>query len=182
MVTVSDFRCKDASDLSINSDDIRKTANRIEDELFKFFNKETSVKYKNKFRSLIFNLKDVKNQGLFRKVVTGKISPERLVQMSAEELASSELAKWREREKTSMLEMIKRDAQDKANMIIVKKTHKGEEVIEAAKVDETPSEAKTGKTIVFSLSQGWAMIIFPGKFGDGADKGKLIDSSGYRGR
>lgn len=155
------IRCKDASDLSIGTEEIAKTANRIEEELFKFFNKETSVKYKNKFRSLIFNLKDVKNQGLFRKVVTGKISPERLVQMSAEELASSELAKWREREKISMLEMIKRDAQEKANQVIVKKTHKGEEVIEAAKVDETPIEPKLGMALALStsLAQGVSLTL-----------------------
>ena len=99
--------------------------------MFKHFNKDTSGKYRNKYRSLIFNLKDPKNQGLFRKVINGKIGPERLVQMSAEELASSELAKWREREKISMLEMIKRDAADKVNQVIVKKTHKGEELIES---------------------------------------------------
>lgn len=35
-------------------------------------------------------------QGLFRKILTGKIKPPKLVQMSTEELASKELAKWRE--------------------------------------------------------------------------------------
>ena len=132
--------------MSISSEEIRKIANRIEEELFKLF-KDTSNKYKNKYRSLIFNLKDSKNQGLFRKVVNGKISPERLVQMSAEELASSELAKWREREKISMLEMIKRDAADKVNQVIVKKTHKGEEVIESTIVNESPLEPKIGKIL-----------------------------------
>ena len=145
------FRCKDANDTSVSSDEVRKTAHKIEDELFKLFNKETSNKYKNKYRSLIFNLKDPKNQGLFRKVVSGKISPERLVQMSAEELASSELAKWREREKITMLEMIKRDAAEKVNQVIVKKTHKGEEVIESNIVSESPIDPKNGKmlSIVF---------------------------------
>jgi len=138
------FRCKEVNESSVQSEEIRKIANKIEEELFKVFNKDTSGKYRNKYRSLIFNLKDAKNQGLFRKVVNGKISPERLVQMSAEELASSELAKWREREKTSMLEMIKRDAAEKVNQVIVKKTHKGEELIETAVVTETTNEPKSG--------------------------------------
>ena len=37
-------------------------------------------------------------QGLFRKILTGKISPDKLVLMSTEDLASRELAKWREQE------------------------------------------------------------------------------------
>ncbi|CAG2119310.1 unnamed protein product, partial [Medioppia subpectinata] len=136
-------RCKEANETLVSSSDIQKTANHIEEELFKLFNKDTSGKYRNRYRSLLFNLKDTKNQGLFRKVVNGKISPERLVQMSADELASSELAKWREREKISMLDAIKRDAADKVNQVIVKKTHKGEELIESGGiVGETANEAK----------------------------------------
>jgi hypothetical protein len=130
--------------MSVQSDDIRKITNKIEEELFKLFNKDTSGKYRSKYRSLLFNLKDSKNQGLFRKVINGKISPDRLVQMSAEELASSELAKWREREKISMLDAIKRDAAEKVNQVIVKKTHKGEELIESNIVIETTNETKSG--------------------------------------
>lgn len=37
-------------------------------------------------------------QGLFRKILKGKIAPDKLVRMTPEELASKELAKWRERE------------------------------------------------------------------------------------
>lgn len=69
--------------------------------------------------------------------------------MSAEELASSELAKWREREKISMLEMIKRDAADKVNLVIVKKTHKGEELIESTIVSESTNEPKSGNHFLF---------------------------------
>lgn len=121
-------------------EEIKKIAFKIEDELFKVFNKDTGQKYRTKYRSLVFNLKDVKNEGLFRKVLTGQILPEKLVRMSAEELASSELAKWREREKNTMLEMIKRDAVDKAQQIMFKKTHKGEEIIEAPSANETKNE------------------------------------------
>ena len=38
--------------------------------------------------------------------MSGKIKPDQLVQMSSEELASRELAKWREKESKHQLEMI----------------------------------------------------------------------------
>lgn len=42
-------------------------------------------------------MKDPKNL-LFRKIVDGEVTPHRLVRLSAEELATTELAQWRERE------------------------------------------------------------------------------------
>jgi hypothetical protein len=35
-------------------------------------------------------------QGLFRKILNGELKPDRLIKMTPEELASRELAKWRE--------------------------------------------------------------------------------------
>ncbi|RVX19664.1 hypothetical protein CK203_005394 [Vitis vinifera] len=52
-------------------------------------------KYKEKGRSLLFNLKDRNNPELRERVVAGEISPERLCSMTAEELASKELSEWR---------------------------------------------------------------------------------------
>ena len=43
-----------------------------------------------KYRSLVFNIKDEKNTGLFRKILQERISPRHLVSMSADELASKE--------------------------------------------------------------------------------------------
>ncbi|EEC02039.1 hypothetical protein IscW_ISCW000551 [Ixodes scapularis] len=90
-------RCKDADDISLSGDEVKRMAVRIEEELFKYF-KDTGTKYKSKYRSLVFNIKDTRNQGLFRKILKGKIAPDKLVRMTPEELASKELAKWRERE------------------------------------------------------------------------------------
>lgn len=118
--------------------DIDKIADKIELELFNFWNKTTVGKYVVKYRCLRFNLKDPKNQGLFRKVLTGSITPEKLVRMTPDELASPELAKWRERETKHAIEMIKRDAQAMSQQVIVKKTHKGEEVIEKKTVLTNP--------------------------------------------
>lgn len=53
------FRLSDSS-LKITEERAAKVAIRIEKELFSFF-RDTDSKYKNKYRSLMFNLKDPKN-------------------------------------------------------------------------------------------------------------------------
>lgn len=124
-------RLKSCKDLEISESEVKKIASTIENELFKHFNKDViNSKYKTRFRSLLFNLNDTKNEGLFKRVLTNKLQSDKLVQMSSEELASPELAKWRERENRHSIEMIKKDAEQQAHQVVVKKTHKGEEVIE----------------------------------------------------
>ncbi|CAN7998759.1 unnamed protein product [Ixodes hexagonus] len=152
-------RCKDADDISLSGDEVKRMAVRIEEELFKYF-KDTGTKYKSKYRSLVFNIKDTRNQashvicsgalqGLFRKILKGKIAPDKLVRMTPEELASKELAKWRERENQHTLEMIKKEqmeaAQNVSSHALIKKTHKGEVEIDddnlrlLEKTDEKPT-------------------------------------------
>ncbi|KAM6164680.1 transcription elongation factor A protein 2 [Rhynchocyon petersi] len=55
----------------------------------------TDVKYKNRVRSRISNLKDAKNPGLRRSVLCGSIAPQRIAEMTAEEMASDELKEIR---------------------------------------------------------------------------------------
>lgn len=66
----------------------------IEAEMFKLFG-ETNPNYKAKFRQLFMNLKNVKNHDLRLGVLNGHISPERLCQMTSQELASKELQEQR---------------------------------------------------------------------------------------
>ena len=80
---------------SVTQSAVEAIAHDIEEKLFNL-NQDINPKYKNKYRSLIFNLKDSKNQGLFRKVLTKEIGSRELVRMSSEKLASKELAAWRE--------------------------------------------------------------------------------------
>ncbi|KAJ0058925.1 hypothetical protein NL108_001168, partial [Boleophthalmus pectinirostris] len=58
--------------------------------------KNTDMKYKNRVRSRISNLKDMKNPNLRRTVLCGSITPERMAKMTSEEMASDELKKMRE--------------------------------------------------------------------------------------
>lgn len=130
-----ELRCKQMKDLDISPSKIEHLAFEIEGQLNECF-KEGSPKYLNKFRSLMFNLGNLKNQALVLNVLTGEISPAKLVRMSSDEMAPHELAKWRERENKHSIELIKRDAQLQAQQVIVKKTHKGEEVISAPALNE----------------------------------------------
>uniref|UniRef100_A0A3Q3KIM8 Transcription elongation factor A (SII), 1 n=1 Tax=Monopterus albus TaxID=43700 RepID=A0A3Q3KIM8_MONAL len=53
------------------------------------------MKYKNRVRSRISNLKDMKNPNLRRTVLCGSVTPERMAKMTAEEMASDELKEMR---------------------------------------------------------------------------------------
>ncbi|NXT14435.1 TCEA3 protein, partial [Prunella fulvescens] len=57
--------------------------------------KSTDMKYRNRVRSRISNLKDPKNPGLRRNVLCGAIEPSLIARMTAEEMASDELKKLR---------------------------------------------------------------------------------------
>jgi len=66
----------------------------VEDSIFKEF-RNTEMKYKNKIRSRVANLKDVKNPRLRENVLMGVISAERLAEMTTIEMASDEMKSLR---------------------------------------------------------------------------------------
>ncbi|XP_048203504.1 PHD finger protein 3 isoform X2 [Perognathus longimembris pacificus] len=118
------------SNLKVPEEKATKVATKIEKELFSFF-RDTDSKYKNKYRSLMFNLKDPKNNILFKKVLKGEVTPDHLIRMSPEELASKELAAWRRRENRHTIEMIEKEQREVERRPITKITHKGEIEIES---------------------------------------------------
>ncbi|KPP77718.1 PHD finger protein 3-like [Scleropages formosus] len=117
------------SDLKVSAERASHVATKTEKELFAFF-RDTDSKYKSKYRSLMFNLKDAKNNVLFKRVLKGEISPHHLIRMSPEELASKELAAWRQRENRHTIEMIEKEQREADRRPITKITHKGEIEIE----------------------------------------------------
>ncbi|XP_051946392.1 PHD finger protein 3-like isoform X2 [Xyrauchen texanus] len=125
------------SDLKISSDRPAELARKTEKELFALFQGVDS-KYKNKYRSLTFNLKDAKNNVLFRRVLKGEVSPADLVRMTGEELASKELAAWRQRENRHTIEMIEKEQREAERRPITKITHKGEIEIENQEPTKAP--------------------------------------------
>ena len=84
-------------------EDLVKT---IEHEMYIFYDKNVSTKYKTKYRTLLFNIKDEKNSGLFRKIINGTLVPKVLVAMSPEDLANKELKEWRQAELKQDIEKI----------------------------------------------------------------------------
>lgn len=68
----------------------------IEDAVFKEF-KDTNMKYKNRIRSRVANLKDSKNPDLKLNVLRGAIKPEKIAIMTAEEMASKEMQLLRQK-------------------------------------------------------------------------------------
>ncbi|KAM6916352.1 PHD finger protein 3 [Xenentodon cancila] len=133
-------RLKD-SDLDVMVERASEVAKKTERELFHLF-KDTDNKYKNKYRSLMFNLKDTKNNVLFKRVLKGEISPSNLIRMSPEELASKELAAWRQRENRHTIEMIEKEQREAERRPITKITHKGEIEIESQEPVKVPETAE----------------------------------------
>ncbi|KAM9562497.1 PHD finger protein 3 isoform 1-T1 [Guaruba guarouba] len=143
------------SSLKIPEERAAKVATRIERELFSFF-RDTDSKYKNKYRSLMFNLKDPKNNILFKKVLKGEVTPDHLIKMSPEELASKELAAWRQRENRHTIEMIEKEQREVERRPITKITHKGEIEIESEtpiKEQEEAMEIQEPHTKLFEKSE-----------------------------
>ncbi|XP_072404381.1 transcription elongation factor A protein 3 [Chiloscyllium punctatum] len=81
----------DYKDYGANCD---KMGAEIEDYIYQEFQK-TDMKYKNRVRSRISNLKDPKNPNLRKNVLAGAIDLFHLAKMTAEEMASDELKELR---------------------------------------------------------------------------------------
>lgn len=55
------YRSNEQQDLSVSDEKIIKCSLDVEGEMFSFFG-DTGHRYKNKYRSLMFNLKDARNK------------------------------------------------------------------------------------------------------------------------
>ncbi|CAA2963579.1 death-inducer obliterator 1-like [Olea europaea subsp. europaea] len=134
---------------------------KIEAELFKVFG-GVNKKYKEKGRSLLFNLKDRKNPELRERVMSGEISPESLCSMSAEELASKELSEWRMAKAEELAQMVVLPDTDMRRL--VKKTHKGEYQVEVERDYSMAAEVSGWTTVSTQLkSEEETETHFPSK-------------------
>ncbi|XP_013744072.2 uncharacterized protein LOC106446815 isoform X1 [Brassica napus] len=125
--------------------DPKVLAFKMEAELFKLFG-GVNKKYKEKGRSLLFNLKDKSNPKLREKVMYGEIAAERLCSMSAEELASKELAEWRQAKAEEMAQMVVLQDTEVDIRSLVRKTHKGEFQVEVEPMDSGSLEISVGSS------------------------------------
>lgn len=71
IIIIADLFCrsKEQQDLSISEEDIDKCSHNVEGEMFSFFG-DTGHRYKNKYRSLMFNLKDPRNKASYCTIFT----------------------------------------------------------------------------------------------------------------
>nr|XP_057908120.1 uncharacterized protein si:ch73-181d5.4 [Doryrhamphus excisus] len=81
-------RVCDCEDLEMSESDAAKLVASIEMEMFDIF-RNTDSKYMNKYRTIMFNLKDPRHKGLLYRVVQGDISPFRLVRMSQKDMQAT---------------------------------------------------------------------------------------------
>ncbi|KAJ3208407.1 PHD finger protein 3 [Dinochytrium kinnereticum] len=123
-------------------------ADSVEDELFLFLSdgvegrkRTCGDKYKGKFRTLQFNLKDKKNRSLRKKIATGGVTAEALVRFEAEDLANEDI---KAKAEAIRLEGIRNaiKPKDVTSASIFKKTHKGEEEISVSGPSIAPVTSK----------------------------------------
>ena len=165
-------RVEKTEGVTISDVELDKVVKNIEESLYKYYNKDVGSKYKSKYRSLVFNIKDPKNNGLFRKIVRKEYSPSRVVSMTAEEMANKELKEWRQAELKHDIEKIKSHEMEMAQIgtKLVMKTHKGDMVMEDGKESSMvelknddimlPDEVKIGNFLFTSYIFGIKLLTF----------------------
>ncbi|TWW56908.1 Death-inducer obliterator 1 [Takifugu flavidus] len=85
LVSILVKRVGECGDLKTSESDVVKLVASIEVEMFDIF-RNTDSKYMNKYRTIMFNLKDPRNKGLLYGFVRGEISPFRLVRMTQKDM------------------------------------------------------------------------------------------------
>lgn len=105
----------------------------LEEALFEAFKQAKdhqefcSPSYKSKYRSLLYNLKDPKNERLRARIIDKELNPSVLVHLTPADLANDELSKMISEVKERSIEQAMLADEEKDGFI--KKTHKGEEVM-----------------------------------------------------
>ncbi|XP_051913014.1 uncharacterized protein LOC127595506 isoform X1 [Hippocampus zosterae] len=90
LTSILSKRVCECEELTMSDSDAAKLVASIETEMFDIF-RNTDSKYMNKYRTIMFNLKDPRNKGLLYRVVQGDISPFRLVRMSQKDMQATKV-------------------------------------------------------------------------------------------
>ncbi|GAV05596.1 hypothetical protein RvY_15700 [Ramazzottius varieornatus] len=128
-------RLKDAPDLKqkYSVDDLKTLVAKIEDGLYeKFRHFDVDYKlYKAKYRTIVLNINDKKNDNFFRRLITEEIHPADVVNLTQEQMASDALAEWRQKELHKELDMIIQTQTEQQLHPLpppVKLNHRGDEI------------------------------------------------------
>lgn len=87
------LKTENDADMCASADEL---AEELEEAIYSEF-KNTDMRYKNRIRSRVANLKDAKNPALRTNFLGGAITAAKLAKMTPEEMASNEMKKLRER-------------------------------------------------------------------------------------
>ncbi|KAK9365360.1 transcription factor S-II, central domain-containing protein [Lipomyces kononenkoae] len=110
--------------------------------------KDVGHKYRDKFRTILFNLKDAKNSVLRQRVLSGEITPDHLVRMAPEEMMNPELQKLAEAVRA---ESISQSILKKVEAPRIRRTHKGEEFVgDVDPMVTLPENAPEGEEVASS--------------------------------
>lgn len=96
------IKCKEMLAAALKTDDpemcasAEELAEELEEAIYMEF-KNTDMRYKNRIRSRVANLKDAKNPALRTNFLGGAITAQKLAKMAPEEMASDEMRNLRER-------------------------------------------------------------------------------------
>ncbi|ORY81440.1 transcription factor S-II, central domain-domain-containing protein [Protomyces lactucae-debilis] len=105
-----------------------------------FEQSDAGAKYKNQYRQIAFNLKDPKNPSLRRRVLDGSVSVAQLATMSSEDMANPELK--------AMAEQVREEGLKQSVLVQetgprIRRTHKGEELVEGPEVNDSITESSS---------------------------------------
>lgn len=104
-----------------------KLSNQIESIVYYNNKRVISLEYKDKQKTLLYNLNIPENTELRLKILSGEITPLKLTEMSSDELAPTKLKKSRtERHNRYLNEQVYKNKED---MKVISKSHKGETIL-----------------------------------------------------
>ncbi|KAI7862541.1 transcription factor S-II, central domain-containing protein [Spinellus fusiger] len=109
-------------------------------------------RYKGKFRSLLYNLKDKANEVFQIRVVTGELTPDELIKMSSEAMANPELKSMSE---TLRKKSIKNSVLKVQSMPFIKKTHKGDIIMIPKGENEYSDESVKAKAFARDMTMAY---------------------------
>eukprot|EP00127_Corallochytrium_limacisporum_P007220 Clim_evm93s243 gene=Clim_evmTU93s243 len=126
---------------AVGEESIQEKAIEIELMLYELCGSADS-KYKNKFRSILFNMKDASNEWLVQSLLSGELTAREMVRMETQALASKTLNAWREQEKQNLAEsVIKRQGNE---------DDETRRLFRSVLSERTASAAETNKDAAFS--------------------------------
>uniref|UniRef100_A0A3Q2PR53 TFIIS central domain-containing protein n=1 Tax=Fundulus heteroclitus TaxID=8078 RepID=A0A3Q2PR53_FUNHE len=140
LTTILFKRVSDCEDLEMPEREVVKLVAGIEKEMFDIF-RNTDSKYMNKYRTIMFNLKDPKNKGLLYRVVNGEIGPFRLVRMTQKDMQATKAPEPTTKETTQEHKKVSHVQPTKPKVIQPSKNNKAPDIL-SCMLKDTTSEHK----------------------------------------